>query len=383
MRSAFYRKVLPRLGLALCLAAAVAFLVSPGGNAASPVGELTTGKVSLQSATALAFGPDGILFVADSMGGSVVALDTNDRTAPRMAQKINVQGIDAKIAGLLGTTPDQIMVNDLTVNPISKNAYLAVSRGRGPDAVPVIVSVDATGKLTQLPLDNIRNSVLSLSDAPASDTAARQNPRMQTVTDMDFTNGKLYVSGLSSEEWASALRSIPFPFDKADKGTNIQIWHASHGRFETNAPVRTFVPYTIAGQPYILAAYTCTPLVKIPVSDLKPGTQIKPATIADVGAGNQPLDMVPYRKDGREFILISNSRRGIMKMNADNMENYEAVDSPEQPNKENGYIFGMPYDTIENLKGVTQLAGVDAVNAMILSQPAPTDAMNLTTVALP
>jgi hypothetical protein len=315
------------------------------------------------------------------MGGNVVALDTKDRTAPGVAPRINVQGIDAKIAGLLGTTPDQIMVTDLTVNPISKNAYLAVSRGRGPGAVPVIVSVDATGKLTQLSLDNIPNSVLSLSDAPASDTTARRDPRTETVTDMDFTNGKLYVSGLSSEEWASALRAIPFPFDPANKATtNIQIWHASHGRFETNAPVRTFVPYTIAGQPHILAAYTCTPLVKIPISDLKPGAQIKPALIADVGSGNQPLDMVPYRKDGREFILISNTRRGVMKLNAANMENHRVVNSPERPDPD---IFGMSYETVETLKGVTQLAGVDSANAMVLSQPAPADAMNLTTIALP
>jgi hypothetical protein len=378
MQKPFFGKVLPRLGLAVCLAAVVVFVLSPTPNAASPVGELVVGKVQLQSATSLAFGPDGILFVADSMGGKVAALDTNDRTAASGA--VNVQGIDAKLASLLGTTPDQIMVNDLTVNPISKHAYLAVSRGRGPDAVPVIVSVDGTGKLAQLSLDNVRNSVLALSDAPASDTTARQNPRLQTVTDMDFTNGKLYISGLSSEEWASALRAIPFPFDKADKGTNIQIWHASHGRFETNAPVRTFVPYTISGQPYILAAYTCTPLVKIPLADLKPGAQIKPVTIADVGAGNQPLDMVPYRKDGHEFILIANSRRGIMKMNADNMGSYKAVDSPEQPNPP-AYIFGMPYETIDALKGVTQLAQVDAANAMILSKPAETT--NLTTVALP
>jgi hypothetical protein len=379
MQTVFFGKVLPRLALAVCLAAVVAFVISPAPKAASPVGELTAGTVQLQSATALAFGPDGILFVADSMGGSVVALDTNDRTAARGAVKIDVQGVDAKIASLLGTTPDQIMVNDLTVNPISKHAYLAVSRGRGPDAVPVIVSVDAAGKLSQLSLDNINHSTAALSDAPKSDTTARQNPRLQTVTDMDFTNGKLFVSGLSSEEWSSALRHIPFPFTSVEKGTNIQIWHASHGRFETNAPVRTFVPYTISGQPYILAAYTCTPLVKIPLADLKPGAQIKPVTIADVGAGNQPLDLVPYKKDGHEFILIANSRRGIMKMNADNMGSYKAVDSPEQPNPP-AYIFGMPYETIDALKGVTQLAQVDAANAMILSTG---DTQNLTTIALP
>jgi hypothetical protein len=375
-----YTKVLMRVALAACLAVVVVLFMSPTPKAASPVGELAAGKVQLQSATALAFGPDGILFVADSLGGNVVALDTNDRTTAHGAVKINVQGVDAKIASLLGTTPDQIMVNDLTVNPISKNAYLAVSRGRGPDAIAAIVSVDANGKVAQLSLDNVKNAVVALSDAPASDTAARQNPRLQAVTAMNFANGKLFVSGLSSEEWASALRSIPFPFSKADKGTNIQIWHASHGRFETAAPVRTFVPYTIQGQPYILAAYTCTPLVKIPLSDLKPGTRIKPVTIADVGAGNQPLDMVPYKKDGHEFILISNSNRGVMKMNADNIAGYKAVESPEQPNPPN-YIFGMPYETVSDLKGVTQLAQVDAANAMILSKNG--DAQNLTTIALP
>ena len=29
-----------------------------------------------------------------------------------------------------------------------------------------------------------------------------------------------------------------------------QIWHSSHGRYETQSPVRTFVPYTIGGQTF-------------------------------------------------------------------------------------------------------------------------------------
>jgi hypothetical protein len=245
----FYGKVLPRVAAVLSVAAIAVFLVSSSSKAGSPVGEMTAGKVTLQSANALAFGPDGILFVADSLGGKVVALDTNDRTAAKGAVKISVDGVDAKVAALLGTTPDQIMINDLRVNPISKAAYLAVSRGKGPDAVPVILKVDGMGKLSQVSLDNVKSSSVSLVDAPANDAAARRNPRLQTVTDMEFTNGKLFVSGLSNEEWASALRSIPYPFNNADKGTNIQIWHASHGRFETAAPVNTFVPYTISASP--------------------------------------------------------------------------------------------------------------------------------------
>jgi hypothetical protein len=318
--------------------------------------------------------------VADSLGGKVVALDTNDRMAPKMASKIDVQGVDSKVAALLGTTPDQIMINDLRVNPISKNAYMAVSRGKGPDAAAVIVKIDGAGKLTEVSLDNVKNASVNLSDAPNNDATARRNPRMQTVTDMEFVDGKLLVSGLSNEEWASALRSIPFPFSSINKGTNIQIWHASHGRFETAAPINTFVPYSIGGQQYILAAYTCTPLVKIPMTDLKPGAQVKPATIADVGAGNTPIDMVPYKKDGHQYILIANTNRGVMKLLADNMENYKAVNSPDQPNPPD-YIFGMHYDTISELKGTTQLSQLDASNVVVLAKGA--DGMNVSTVALP
>src|SRR5580765_5257742 len=99
-----------RAALALGLATAVGVLAvayRPVNAAAA----LTSGKADLKSAGALAFGPDGVLFVGDSIGGAVVALDTSDRTARRTA-KIDVQGIDQKIAALVGVTPDQIMIND-------------------------------------------------------------------------------------------------------------------------------------------------------------------------------------------------------------------------------------------------------------------------------
>ena len=56
---------------------------------------------------------------------------------------------------------------------------------------------------------------------------------MQTITNMNYVNGNVIVAGLSNEEWSSALRSIPFPFKEASKGATLQIWHSSHGRFET------------------------------------------------------------------------------------------------------------------------------------------------------
>jgi hypothetical protein len=376
------------IGLGVALTAAVALpSVIAARSLASPAADLTAGKVDIMSAGRLAFGPGGILFVGDSVGGSVTAIDTGDNAAMKTA-KVDVEGIDAKIAALVGVTPDQIMINDIKVNPVSKNVYLAAARGRGPDAMPVIAKVDGTGKVTVLPLDNIKHQTLSLSDAPAANPTARQNPRTQTITDMAFVNGNLMVAGLSNEEWNSALRSIPYPFKTAEKGATLQIWHASHGRYETASPIRTFVPYTIAGQQYVLAGYTCTPLVKIPVSSLKPGAQVKGVTIADLGSGNQPLDMVPYKKDGHDFILVANSAFGLLKLKADMLEGYAPIDSPTVTD-----VAGVPFDRISAIKNVQHLTQFDSTSALALMAapgegpayaPGPAKGpMNLQTIALP
>jgi hypothetical protein len=378
------------LAVVLCLTAGLAIGFT-AARPASPAAELTSGKVNIQSAGALAFGPAGILFVGDSVGGNVAAIDTGDSKAMK-AGSINVQGLDAKVAALVGIPADQVVINYMAVNPISHNVYVSGARGKGPDATPLLVKVDASGNVTNVSLDNAKNSVVALVDAPASNPAQRGgNPRMLTITDMAYLNGNVMVAGLSNEEWNSSLRSIPYPFTTAAQGTTLQIWHASHGRYETAAPIRTFVPYTISGTQYILAAYTCTPLVKIPVSDLKPGAQVKGTTISDLGSGNQPLDMIPYKKDGHDFILVANSKLGVMKLKADNLENYEKIDSPTVPNPPTN-IFGVPYDTLQDLKGVQHIARLDDNNAIMLvgqftgasyAPGAPAGPVNLQTVALP
>src|ERR1700722_348891 len=136
-----------RLVAALCLTAALAFSASIAG--------LTTGKAQLKSAGPLAFGPDGVLFVGDSAGAPIGAIDTRDSKATKSAAQIDIKGVNEKVAALLGTSKDQILINDVKVNPISKNVYLSVSRGRGPEATPVILRLDASGKMQEVPLDNV------------------------------------------------------------------------------------------------------------------------------------------------------------------------------------------------------------------------------------
>ena len=182
---------------------------------------------------------------------------------------------------------------------------------------------------------------------------------MDTITSIKYVDGQVLVAGLSNEEFSSSLRSIPYPFKDYSKAAGIEIYHGSHGRFETNAPVRTFVPYEINHQQNILAAYTCTPLVKIPVSELKPGNKVKGTTIAELGNGNRPLDMIVYTKGGKHFILMANSSRGVMKLPADNLDTFKPITAHTE-------IAGVPYETIATLKGVQQLDKFDDASALIL-----------------
>jgi len=332
---------------------------------------LKAGKAALKSAGPLAFGPDGVLFVGDSAGAAVFALDTSDRAPVSGATKIEIKGVNEKIAAVLGTAADQILVNDLVVNPISKNVYISVSRGRGPDAIPVIVKVDGAGKISTLSLDNIKFATVAISNAPAADNRNRTS----SITDVAYVKGNVVVAGLSNEEFSSNLRSIPCPFQADSKGASVEFYHGSHRQFETNSPVRTFLPFTINNQDFILAAYTCTPLVKVPVSDLKAGNKVMGTTIAELGAGNRPLDMISYKKDGHDYILMANSSRGVMKLEADHLDTYKPITTPIADKA------GVPYSTVADWKGVQQLEKVDDTTAIILSDASGT--MDLRTMMLP
>lgn len=342
---------------------------------ASLTANLQPGKANLQSAGPLAFGPEGILFVGDYKAAAVVALATNDNKVAATA--VEVQGLHEKVAALLGTTPDQILVNDMVVHPISKRAYLSVSRGRGPDALPVIVRTAAGGKVEEFALDNVRHARAELPNAPSAEAKDRrgQSLRLEAITDLAWVEGKVLVAGLSNEEFASTLRSIPFPFSSQVTSTSVEIYHGSHGRFETNAPVRTFTSYKLKNQPHLLAAYTCTPLVTIPLSDLQPGKKVQGTTIAELGNRNRPLDMVVYQKGGANYILMNNSSRGVMKLPADNLEKFPGITKPTE-------MQGVPYETIATLKGVEQLDRLDDTRAVLLVK-SEGGALDLKTIALP
>jgi hypothetical protein len=329
---------------------------------------------ALQSVGPLTFAPDGTLFAADNTAATIYALDLGAQATTGKAGAADVATIDQKIAAMLGSDAASIAVTDLAIHPKTKNAYLAVMRGAGADAKPVLLRVDGDGKIEPVALDKVTYTRVALSNAPAS-AEGRRNPRADAVTDMAFVNGKLIVAGLSNEEFASKLRSFAYPFVAADPGTSVEIFHGNHGQLETRAPVYTFIPYTINNQPYIIASYTCTPLVKFPVESLK-GSKVLGTTIAELGAGNRPLDMILYKKDGREFLLMSNNSRGVMKIPTANFASATPITA-----KVTAETSGIAYETIASMKGVEQMDMLDGQRSIVLTRA--NGALNLSAVALP
>src|SRR5689334_13624805 len=97
------KPVLSSIAAAALVTAIVAWgRPDPLGMAVSPL--------EAKSFGAMTFGPGNVLFVADNDAESVYALDISDNT--KAGGPINIEGIDAKVAQALGTTPDQITIAD-------------------------------------------------------------------------------------------------------------------------------------------------------------------------------------------------------------------------------------------------------------------------------
>lgn len=366
---------LARLALAVSLAAT---LIVGTTRAADPSASLKTGTPDLKSAGPLAFGPDGILLVGDTAGAALFAIDTGDR-APGTLAAIQVSDLAGKVAARLGTDPKKVTINDLAVNPISGRAYLSVSRGKGPEATPVILRVGADGKLDELSLDKVKFARADIPNPPAPGAQSRgQSLRTESITDLAYIDGRVFVAGLSNEEFSSRLIAMPFPFTDQADGAAIEIYHGAHGQFETRSPVRTFVTYQINNQPYLLAAYTCTPLVKVAVADLKPGAHVKGTTIAELGNRNRPLDMITYHKDNHDYLLLANNSRGVMKITTEGAGDAASITAPVP----GGGTKGLGYETIASLKGVVQLDKLNKDHGLVLIQTED-GTLNLETIALP
>ncbi len=349
---------------------ALASLAATPDKAAAPL----IAAPAFQSIGALTFGPPGVLYAADPMAATIYALELPAPSAMKGTKPVD--DVDAKIASMLGTAKTEIAINDLVVDPRNGNSLIAVTRGTGTNAQSAIVRIDGAGNITLVDQAAKVSSIVLPNPAAANPEARRGNPRMSAVTDMAYQDGKLFVAGLSNEEFASKLYSFAYPFTTADRGTSVEIYHGNHGALETRSPVYTFVPYTVGGTKSLIAGYLCTPLVKFPVEQLTPGAKITGTTIAELGAGNRPIDMIVYTQGGKDFLLMSNTSRGVMKIPTSNFAGQSPITT------RIGGTAGIQFETVTSLTGVQQLDKLDATTAVLIARTTAGN-LNLQTIALP
>jgi hypothetical protein len=290
----------------------------------------TINQLTPRSAGALTFSPDGVLFVGDNKLGAVFAFETESGQAPAALDPFLFESIDEKIAAALGVKAKSLIFTGMAVHPVTREPYLAVGVRTGDRLEPAVVSVSLAGEVHPFDLSSSKVTVHRLSDVPDEGKTfksragtfplppaaffhekARTPLRSMTIVDLKFHAGEVFVAGISNQEFSSTLRRIPYPFTGAASETQLEIYHLAHGIYETRAPIRAMQFADIDGEDTLIAAYACSPLVTIPVSQLKHGAQVRAKTIGDMGNG-QPISMVAYRDKDGDKLFITNVGRGPM-----------------------------------------------------------------------
>src|SRR5215470_17999765 len=364
------------LGLSSIMSAGM----SAGGGGAMTAG-MTLGAPDIKSGGPMAFGPEGVLFMGDTQGAAVFAIDLNDRVNDTVSKPMDIIGIDKKLAAMLGTTPDGILINDLAVNPISQNIYLSVSRrtGRlGFDPIPIypvsrLIAADSAPVLIKVMFSKAMLSNQFKPDAKIESLWGEAQWQL-TITHLAYVDGQLFVAGLSNEEFSSTLRRLTFPFKQGgEETTGLEVFHTAHERYETSAPIDTFLPFQIKGKPVVLAAYGCSPLAVFPLNEMKQKKQMRGKTIAELGSGNQPIDMISFKRDGKEYILISNTNRSMMRISAEDIERAESITTPVE---ESNQTVGVKYLPIAGA-GVLQLDKLNDQFVVVITRDLQTGGLNM------
>ena len=94
------------------------------------------------------------------------------------------------------------------------------------------------------------------------------------------------------------------------------------------------------------------------LADVHSGTKLVGRTVADLGAMNQPLDMISFTVGGEEHLLVANTSHGLVKIACRDIDSQEPLTHPQEP-------VGVPRET-EDLSGVRRLANLNGSYVLAL-----------------
>ncbi|MEM7762523.1 MAG: hypothetical protein AAF290_00460 [Pseudomonadota bacterium] len=281
----------------------------------------TTEKAHMpRSLSILEFGGPNVLFAADQKQNRIYAFEIEnipDSTRNLDITPYNLVGFGSQLARYLETDPLGVTYHDLAVHPVTKVAFLSITVKTESGPRSELILVTPKGEIRSVDFRKLPFSSVPIGETPDSDvTFWRDIPAAAlSVTDFEFDDGILYIAGLSNGEFASTLRHVRYPFEDSVEMTSIEMFHTAHNQNETRAPIRAMSIATVDGRKTLIAAYTCTPLVTIPASDLSDGAHVVGKTIAELGYGNTPLEVLTLtaynmERQPEEFVLVINREMG-------------------------------------------------------------------------
>ncbi len=286
------RSILALASLLLCSS-----LPAGEKSAASYFKNAVPGPVELVSSGRIAFGPGGMLLVSDPRSASIVAIDTGDAgPVERLSRRIDdIESVLAKAARV-----ESLVIVDMAVNPASGKIYFSAT-GR-PGNLPLVLALAADGSASPVDLGSAAHVRITL---PSS-----ENAQLRNVTDLAWGGESVIVAGQSSEEFSNKIYEIPSPLEHGENARyfSAETFHVAHNKWETKAPIQSFIPWEEDGEFYVVGAFACTPIAKFPIGGLESGSQIKGTSVVELGSGNRPRNMLIYRKDGEEW-LVTNTQR--------------------------------------------------------------------------
>ena len=271
---------------------------------------------------ALEFAEDGTLFVGDNYSGAVYAFEVPAEESLAQISPSSIANIDTKIAELLGVGVGAIEINDMAVHPVSQDIYISITRIGNYASQPALVIVSQEQQISLLDMSSLAFQKQELTEYPSADATFQVRgagpfpplPRdiakgevtlsSLAILDMEYYNGELFVAGVAHDNFLSSLRRISYPFDGTQSITNVDMYHIAHDQYESRAPIRAMSIQEIDGEPQLIAAYTCSPVVLVPLTDIKDGAKISAKTIMDYGNG-QPLDMIPFKMGDQSMLFIT------------------------------------------------------------------------------